>query len=520
MTGPVFSLELVRTARRGRHHVFRGIYITWLTLEFGLFLLFYLANLLFNDRPWHEALSEYVVTWLTVFGVQQFALIAIATPAVAAGSITEEKTRGSLQELLLTDLESREIILGKWLANVTELTVTALAGLPLFIFVGILAGVTVVNLLLVAVHSLLPLAGLAAISLLASVWCRKTTTAVLTVYLLGGVALAVLHLLTPSALLHPAFLAFAATDARMLGILVTGALIWTAMIVPCLALAVYQLRSTYARQLEGGPRRIGRAASRPPVSDRPLRWKERYFADAGGTVGWRSLPPRLRLACVFGLTTLISSALLALNQVTAAAALGFLIQGLAFAFFASSIIGIRCAGAISGERERQTWDGLLVTPLATRQLVRAKLWGIIDGERPYLLAYTIPAMALSVGCGLLAMFWTILAWLATWIMMYFMGASGIEASARSETSWRSLVGALAYDARAVVVTYVLVGVPVGAFGAVWGGAVGFAAVSMAAAAVALFAHAEELLERAEKHIATHDRTRPVQDDANEVWNVS
>ena len=48
---------------------------------------------------------------------------------------------------------------------------------------------------------------------------------------------------------------------------------------------------------------------------------------------------------------------------------------------------------------------------------------------------------------------------------------------------------------------------------------GFAAVSMAAAAVALFAHAEELLERAEKHIATHDRTHPVEKDHDQFLDL-
>jgi ABC-type transport system involved in multi-copper enzyme maturation permease subunit len=480
--------------------------------------------LVMNDRPSNEALSEYLVSWLVVFLLQQFALIVIAAPAVAAGSITEEKTRGSLQDLLITDLESWEIILGKWLAHVTQLGITALAGLPLFLFVGVLAGLTLVNILLMAVHSLLPLAGLAAVSLLASVWCRKTTTAVLVVYVVGGGILVGFFFLAPSAVFQPAFLFLgvaAPSDLAMFASFVTAAVLWAAIIIPCLTLAAYQLRSAHARQLEARPRRVLPGAARPPVSDRPLRWKERYLGDAMGNLGSRWLSPRMRLGSVFTLTTLISVGLLALYQVTSAAAVGFLIQGLAFAFLASSIIGIRCAGAISGERERQTWDGLLVTPLATRQLVRAKLWGIIDAERPYLLAYTIPAVILSPGCGVLAVFWTILAWLATWIMMYFMGASGIDASARSQSSWRSLVGALAYNARAVVVAYLFVGVPLGALSLVVGGTVVFVVVSMAAAAVALFAHAEELLQRAEKHIATHDRTLPAQDDdLEEAWATS
>ena len=46
----------------------------------------------------------------------------------------------------------------------------------------------------------------------------------------------------------------------------------------------------------------------------------------------------------------------------------------AAALFASTVIvGIRCSGAIVSEREKQTWEALLVTPLTARELVRGKL---------------------------------------------------------------------------------------------------------------------------------------------------
>jgi len=38
-------------------------------------------------------------------------------------------------------------------------------------------------------------------------------------------------------------------------------------------------------------------------------------------------------------------------------------------------IGIRAAGAVSGEREKQTLDNLLTTPLATKRILFAKWLG-------------------------------------------------------------------------------------------------------------------------------------------------
>jgi hypothetical protein len=110
---------------------------------------------------------------------------------------------------------------------------------------------------------------------------------------------------------------------------------------------------------------------------------------------------------------------------------------------ASFIVAIRCSGAVSGEREKHSWEALLLSPLETRELIRGKLWGIINAARPYLLAYALPALGFSALGGPGALFWT-LSWLGTtWLAMYYVGAAGIWCSQRSKSSWRSLVGTLA-----------------------------------------------------------------------------
>ena len=63
-------------------------------------------------------------------------------------------------------------------------------------------------------------------------------------------------------------------------------------------------------------------------------------------------------------------------------------------------------GAISSERERQTWEALLLTPLSAGQIIRGKLWGVMAASYWYLLAYAAPAVTLSVLGGPVAVFWT------------------------------------------------------------------------------------------------------------------
>jgi ABC-2 family transporter protein len=122
----------------------------------------------------------------------------------------------------------------------------------------------------------------------------------------------------------------------------------------------------------------------------------------------------------------------------------FLAQALLAMFLASLVVGIRCSGAISGEREKQTWEALLLTPLSTRNLVRGKLRGIIGASYPYLRAYAVPAVLLSILGGIPALVWTVVALPVTWLAMYYVGATGLWCSVRSKSSWRSLLGTLGF----------------------------------------------------------------------------
>src|SRR5207245_4527761 len=85
----------------------------------------------------------------------------------------------------------------------------------------------------------------------------------------------------------------------------------------------------------------------------------------------------------------------------------FLLLSLSSLTFFASWVGITCAAVVSKERERHTWDLLLTTPLEPRQILRGKLWGVIDSARPYLVAYLVPAAVFAVAGGWLALVWVV-----------------------------------------------------------------------------------------------------------------
>src|SRR5262249_52047625 len=114
-----------------------------------------------------------------LFVRQQALLLALLTPPLVAGALTAEKRAGTLPYLLLTDMDTRHIVLGKLAGRVGQVLLVLMGGWPLFALLAGFGGVAPLALLASFAALLPPLFGLAAGALLASVWCRQTRDAVL-----------------------------------------------------------------------------------------------------------------------------------------------------------------------------------------------------------------------------------------------------------------------------------------------------------------------------------------------------
>ncbi len=486
MIGPVLYQEMLLASRRTRQHVFRWIYAGWMTFQLlGLAFIYGFQTLLpFSEKMNFTIDVCFVIT--PVFIVQQFILLVLTTPVFVAGAVTDEKTRGTLQYLLTTDLTVWNIILGKWLARVFQVCVLYLTSLPLFCFVGVLGGMEWTTLVGLGAVSLLTALAMGAASLLASVWSRQTRDAVLGLLLVFSVVLVINWLLgdwwlrpffrslDPLYALEPAWGSgdWAGLIAMGRRILV-AALAWGILSAGCLGLAVWRLRPAYLRQLQNEGRKKKPRwwhAKRAIIAGDPVRWKEWQVEGIAPLPVFRQIPAWFGIVMVLLLTLSSCGTILCLNlppgtrvedlaamiirgdfkefiaRINLIAPCGewFMLQGILVVFLASLVVGIRCSGAISGERERLTWEALLLSPLDTRQLVRGKLRGIMGASYPYLRVYAVPAVLLSVIGGIPALIWTLIALGVTLLAMYFIGAAGIWCSVRSKSSWRSLLGTLGF----------------------------------------------------------------------------
>jgi ABC-type transport system involved in multi-copper enzyme maturation permease subunit len=539
MVGPVLSLELLRGSRRGRQHVFRWVYGGWLLAQFSVFALLYLTRSFGDDvlspRGWvgnPSPLSSLTGTFLALLAVQQFLLLALAVPALTAGAVTEEKARGSLQDLLTTELSPWGIVAGKLLGRLIRVLDLSLPGWLLLGVVAAVGGLEPPQLLALVGGMLAPLPALGAAGLLASVWCRRTTNAAVAVYGLaaavGGLFWAVGGLTAPSGPLY--FLRLVSDNpgpAPLLRELLVGWLAWGGLALPLLALAAWRLRPAYRRQLVGEARGGAAAGRRPPIDDHPVRWKEQYIERVLDVPGLRRVPRGLGVTAVLGLSLICSLAVERLSH-GGAAGTAFALQGLAVMALAGLAAGARASGAVCGERERQTWDALLLTPLTAKQLLRGKLWGTVNVFRPYLLAYTVPAVAVALFAGPWALLWAVTFWALTWVMMYYMAACGIACSVRAASSWKSWLSTLLTGYRGLLTNFGLIGGPCGLVGGsvVWWLLLEFRPrsiwwyftvsglypgvvvwVACLVTGVLLFAGSEQFMVEAEQQLAQTDRIR-------------
>lgn len=462
--GPVLFYDLVRTARRARTYVTRCAYL--------VLLLFFLWSVVGSQMERHayrpsgdpERVKEMAALAEAFFGTfmgVQFGLALFLTPAYVASAVTEEKERKTLEFLLATDLDSREIVLGKLVARVGQLTLLLLAGLPVLSAVQFLGGVDPDLVLAGFAATALTVAGLAGVSILASVHARRSRDAILLAYLAAGLYVALCFLgtflietryfsgidlipgvLTPDDCIrafqagnpgYALYRVFSATAGPVReaipGTLRDYAIFYALVTGVTVTLAVRRLRPVALREAGGrtGDAKDRRRAAKP-VGDRPMVWKEMHH-------GGRSRPrwrARLMVGAFVALSFLPAAFMLfdygwfggpRRSYTDLAGAFNTYVRVVATAVACLACLlgaAVRGSVAVRVERDKDTLDALLTSPLGSREILFGKWVGCLWGLRwpatwlgcVYLLGlltgglslFAVPplAAAVFVYCGTLA----------------------------------------------------------------------------------------------------------------------
>jgi ABC-type transport system involved in multi-copper enzyme maturation permease subunit len=489
--GAIFLQEMLVAGRRQRSYFLRWVYAAVLLVQLAPRLL---ASLVAEwRRPGSSALGLYA-QFFDSFTAQHFFYLLVLTPALAAGAITDEKTRGTLDHLLTTCLHPAEIVLGKMFSRFCQVLAVALVALPIVGFFGVIADLDILFAAGLFAASAVLILGVTALSVLASVWCRRTRDAVLCSYLvlIAGFGLvraaAAAGWTAPAEYLSPWYAIARDGDGRLTVRLVRFALAWLVPTLGCVLLACWRMRPATEKMRQGTrPGWAGRRLAPMGADENPVVWRERCVQGIAPLARLRAIPtwlavPAVALASAAALIVPVLVLLdgrvnpiavldqegltglhlaLALNGVNSWA-VASPHAGIALAVF-FLLVTVRASGAITDERERGSWDQLLLTPMTTREIVRGKFWGVLRAAVPYLAAYAVPALPLALLIGGEAFAVCFFAVGTMLLGAPWLAALGLFCSANLSSSWRSLLATIAAGYAYLLVTSQLTVVAIFAF---------------------------------------------------------
>jgi ABC-type transport system involved in multi-copper enzyme maturation permease subunit len=491
--GPVLVFDLVRSARRKRYFFARILYAA--TLAIILFWGYFIVYTEHRGELTSNRMAVFSSQIFYTFMLVQFALVSLLTPAYTAGAIAEEKDRKTLPFLMATDLRDREIVLGKLMSRLLNLSLFVLTGLPILSFLQFVGGVDPDLLLSGFAATFLTMLGLASLSLFNSVLAKKARDAIVMTYVLAVAYIALsslswLLLLLP---LPPSWTSFPSTSSWTSPVTLVDLVGWfnagnlaaalvqifaelnrgtgrLDLLVPkllrnyalfhlllsllCLGWATYRLRPQALKEASEVPRirrGILRLMPRPRVGQWPMIWKE-VFVERGFRLHWL-------VRIVVGVL-IIASFLPVAGIVINFSGFSRSTWGDPWQRFREAInvwerfaatgvsclmlvsVAVRAAGSISGERDKQTFDELLTSPLGSDAILCGKWLGSLCSVRwawLWLLAiWCTTGLALAIHP--LAILLQIMAWC---VYAAFLTNLGLWFSMTCRTTLRAIVWTLA-----------------------------------------------------------------------------
>jgi ABC-type transport system involved in multi-copper enzyme maturation permease subunit len=492
LPGPVFTFELMKTARRGRLYLVRAFYA-------GLLLVI----LWTVHSGWVSDTGGELKFWqVKFFALSAFlgiaigqAILALAlTPALVAGVIADEKERKTLHYLMASQLTNAEIVLGKLLVRMLYLVVLLGVSVPVLSLLVLMGGIDPKLVVLVCAATFSTAWFLATLSIWVSTIVRRVRDAFFVAYALEG-----LWLLSPLILRGFTFRGWPVVDLVAdwlvdwvaasspvgisrdiaIGMALGGgsvtssldSIVWmmvlqTAFGLVLAILASIQLRPIFRRQQgdPGIPTRSGpvgilmrprrwRLRRRPALADQPMLWKELHTDRPRGFVRFVGFVLTL-IVVGYLLYAAVSTAAPAIREMWEhgyapptsldAYARGrrwqfyWFVRGVAplFYMFATLAIAATAAAAITSEHEGDTWVSLTSTDLTGREILFAKLTGAL--KRGQSLATVILVLALAgVVAGAIHILSLPALILALTIYGWFAAALGAWISLQLRSTWRA-----------------------------------------------------------------------------------
>lgn len=181
MMNPVLRREAITTMRSWKTYAALVLFVGIASLGAALYIrtaVYYNYRLSFDPAD---------MIWLYVLlAAVQMALIVLTTPAIAAGSISGERERQTLDLLLVTKMSPLSIVLGKLMSSLAYILLLVVAMLPVFAIIFYFGSISILQLVQLFFFVLCSSCMIGSVSVFLSCRFKKTITAIVFTYLIIG----------------------------------------------------------------------------------------------------------------------------------------------------------------------------------------------------------------------------------------------------------------------------------------------------------------------------------------------
>lgn len=386
--GPVFAYEWLMASRRWQIYAGRALLVAFLLI--GMTLV-WMSFRLGPGRVNAQVLATLGQKFANALLSTELVLALLVPPAAAAGAICQDKARGGLTHLLMTDLSDGELVLGKLAARLMVILGMIAGGLPVLAIASLLGGVDP----WAATGATLVIVGIAVLgvclALVFSIWATRPHEALMATYAVWAVWL--FGLLVASEVLGINFASSGLIAANPFQLVLDwerpgswdvfrpqARFFLACVLLSCLlaALAIWRLRPVLLRQASRSHKaKAARASWLPgPSLDRdPILWREwqRRRPSAWSRAIWWLYAV---VATIFSIVALFSSYI-------GPGVCGFTVSvGLL-------LVSLNSATSLAEERTRGSLDVLMTTPLSSRSIVLGKWLGSFRAVPPLAILPTL-----------------------------------------------------------------------------------------------------------------------------------
>ena len=417
-SGPLFTRELITVPRDPSHFWVRSGYVVALCV-----LIYTGAQTTFGLVPMRSVgdIARFGAFVFQICSFIQLAIVLSASLLLSSGNVAQEKDRRTLIILLMTDLRTTELVIGKTLASLLPVFVLIAVSVPVFCLIHMLGGISIGQIVWVELICIITAITAGSWGTMVAYWREKTFQIIATTMMGAGLFFACIE--TAAVLIGPntmgQFLGMANPFRGLWNVLnplastagnsvaVVGAastvsilavlslVIW---VVTCLRVRVWNpSRVLHARAEEAVEPQAeavhegGAVESRSarPVWNLPIIWREICTHAYGRKIGLIKLAYyAVAVICILWMSRIPPDAPLMLGMISAE---GFALVLLAL--IGLILINAQSVTSLTSERDGQTLELLLVTEVTAKEFVFGKLGGVFFNTKeliavPLLLAFS------------------------------------------------------------------------------------------------------------------------------------